>query len=464
MHSHPRKRLGPCALLGGAYAITLILFYQGCSSQPVSNTESWSLIRGICFLLLIPALCKILLQMTGALMHLYTRGRRKVLAHHPRVSVLIPAYNEEIGILKTLYSALELDYPDLEIIVINDGSTDNTHERITHFLQSEAVQLAQHASIRYLNTRNAGKANALNRALNIASGEFIVTLDADSVIAPDAVRSMLLCFDSPKVAGVAGNVIVGNQRKSIEWIQQLEYLYGFFFKRSDSLFNSVYIIGGAAATYRKSALDALGGFDPNIITEDIELSTRLLANGYHTRYAPDAIVHTEGPVDLKSLCAQRLRWKYGRLLTFMKHRKLFFKRSRTPTPYLTWMLLPMALYMECLLLLEGLLLALMGTYTIATGDYVPFIFSLGLITTIVCAQIAIESRTRFHKPLYLLAPVAWLVFLVIDCIELTALIGTLKRLAKHEKLEWQKWSRIGLLENTSKITQKHAHTPGQLAH
>ncbi|ADE55892.1 glycosyltransferase [Coraliomargarita akajimensis] len=447
MKSSTLKRLGRASLLACAYAITLILLYQAYTHGAAADDSRYTVLRGLCLILLLPAFLKILLQLTGALMHLYTRGRRRVLARTPRVSILIPAYNEEIGILRTLNSALEIDYPDVEIIVINDGSTDGTHERIEYFLHSEAVRQAAHASIRYLRLDNGGKARALNRALKMSSGEYVVTLDADSVIAPDAVRTMLLSFDNPKVAGVAGNVIVGNQRKTIEWVQQLEYLYGFFFKRSDSLFNSVYIIGGAAAAYRKSALDEVGGFDPSIITEDIELSTRLLAHGYYTRYAPEALVHTEGPSDFKSLCAQRLRWKYGRLLTFLKHRKLFFKAARSPNPYLTWMLLPVALYMECLLLLEGLFLALMTVYTVSTGDYVPIVFGIGLVTTIVCGQIAVEKRTNFHKPLYLIAPIAWMVFLVVDFIEFQALLRALRKLVKREDLHWQKWTRIGLLDS-----------------
>ena len=115
----------------------------------------------------------------------------------------------------------------------------------------------------------------------------------------------------------------------------------------------------------------MGGFDHAIITEDIEMSTRILSRGYKTRYAADAMVYTEGPSDLKGLCNQRLRWKHGRILTFIKHRKLFFSPRQRHNPYLTFFLLPMAVYAEFLLLMELVLLGSFFVYTACTSDYLP---------------------------------------------------------------------------------------------
>jgi biofilm PGA synthesis N-glycosyltransferase PgaC len=266
------------------------------------------------------------------------------------------------------------------------------------------------------------------------------------VMDPHAISNLVARFTDSKIAAVAGNVIVSNKTKPIELIQQLEYLYGFFFKRTDSLFNSVYIIGGAAAAYRLDVLKAVGGFDHEIITEDIEMSTRILAHGYKTRYAPDAVIYTEAPSDIKSLSNQRLRWKYGRILTFIKHRKLFFNPSKKYNPYLSFLLLPMAVYAELLLLLEVVMLSTFLIYTVQTSHYMPLVAVIALLTTVVSTQVLLDPKRRFHGNLLLLAPVAWLLFYVIDLIECHALIRSLKRLAKREDLQWQKWVRVGVLD------------------
>jgi len=224
-------------------------------------------------------------------------------------------------------------------------------------------------------------------------------------------------------------------------------LYGFFFKRTDSVFNSVYIIGGAAAAYRREALDRVGGFDHAIITEDIEMSTRLLAYGYKTRYAADAVIYTEGPSDFKSLCNQRLRWKYGRMLTFIKHRRLFFSMKPEHKPYLCFFLLPLAVYAEFLLLIEVIMLSTFLIYTFCTSDYTPLVLVIGLLSAVIGIQILADPKMRFHRNLVLFAPVAWLVFYAMDMIEFQALIRTIKRLVMRRELQWQKWSRVGVLDD-----------------
>src|SRR6185436_19011390 len=178
-----------------------------------------------------------------------------------------------------------------------------------------------------------------------------------------AIKHLVKPFTDPRVASVAGNVIIGNRAHPIGLIQQLEYLYGFYFKRADSLLNAVYIVGGAAAGYRRKVIADLGGFDENIITEDIEMSTRLQDHGHHIRYAADAIIYTEGPSDFRSLCRQRLRWKFGRLLTFYKYRHLFFSLKPKHNAFLCFLILPIALFTELLLFFEGALLGVFYAYT-----------------------------------------------------------------------------------------------------
>lgn len=442
-------RLQSRLVITALYGVTLGVFYLG-ATRSYQEIESWTPIRLAMLVLFAPLLVKYAFQLVCV--PLYTikeayLAKQRPGAGKPRISVIVPAWNEEVGILRTVESVLEADYPEIQLIVANDGSTDGTHDRMKLRLRDFAADPIPGRTLTYLSLENGGKARALNRALGHATGDLIVTIDADSIVAPDAIAAIVRRFDDPRVGAVAGNVIVANGRKPIALIQQLEYLYGFFFKRCDSLFDSVYIIGGAAAAYRREVLDEVGGFDPKIITEDIEMSMRILSHGYKTRYAADAIVYTEGPSDFKSLCNQRLRWKFGRLRTFLRHRKLFFGRSSAQSPYLRFFLLPMALYAEALLLAEGLMFTLFTLYTLQTSDYLPFIIVILLLSSLICMQVLCDPQSRFHRNLIFLAPVSWALLFFTDVVELQALVRSLKRLSNREKVQWQEWKRVGLIGN-----------------
>jgi cellulose synthase/poly-beta-1,6-N-acetylglucosamine synthase-like glycosyltransferase len=369
-------------------------------------------------------------------------------AKKDEVSVLMTVYNGMPHLPEAVESIRAQTRPDWRLVVVNDGSTDGTHAEVTGFMADSRAGENPAARIDYVRVPNGGKARALNRALRQADGEIIVTIDADSVMHPGAIAGFVKRFADPAVGAVAGHVVVGNRTKPIEWLQEMEYLHGFFFKRADALFSPVYIIGGAAAAYRREVLQAVGGFDPAIITEDIEMSTRILRCGYKTRYAADAVVYTECPSDLKGLCNQRLRWKYGRILTFIKHRKLFFSVRPGHNAYLTFLVLPMAVYAELLRLLVNAMLPLFFVHTALTSNYLPLACLISVMATIFGVQVAADARWRFHRNLVLLAPAIWLVFYAVDMIELQALVRSLKRLAGGQELRWQRWVRVGIPNRT----------------
>ena len=443
------EKLALVLFIASLYSATAGVFYLAAtrSYQPIA---SFDVIRLVMFVLLFPLLTKYVLQLVCSPLYSLVGAFRKqsdMTVWTPSVSVLIPAWNEEVGIVKTIKSVLDTQYPRLQIVVINDGSTDGTHEKVTGFMADHKPEERQGARLEYLNVSNGGKARALNRAFLETDGEIIITIDADSIMDPAAITNFVKRFNHPGVGAVAGNVIVGNRRKPIEWMQQMEYLSGFFLKRTDSLFNSVYVIGGAAAAYRREVLQEMGGFDHRIITEDVEMSTRILSRGYKTRYAADAVVYTEGPSDFKGLCNQRLRWKYGKILTFIKYRKLFFSARPRHNPYLTFLLLPMAVYAECLLLIQAFMLASLFIYTVCTSNYMLLTFIVAMLAAVFSVQVLADSRRRFHRNLVLLAPVTWLVFFAVEMIELQALFRSLKRLVTRQELKWQRWVRKGILNN-----------------
>lgn len=443
-------------LIGFFYIVTIGVFYLAYSTDYIED-KSLTPMRLVVFILLLPILFKYLVQLLTLCFYNFSersRERRHTLRADVKVSVLIPAWNEEVGIVKTVKSVLNSEYDDLEIVVINDGSTDNTDKLVREFIkefQGVKIQEDQSTSksIQYLSIKNGGKAKALNEALTVATGEIIITIDADCLMDRMAITNTLKRFGNSKVGAVGGNVVVGNRKKPVELMQQLEYLYGFFFKRADSVFNSVYIIGGAAAAYRKTVLDEVGGFDEKIVTEDIEMSMRILSHGYKTRYAADAVTYTEGPSRWRCLFNQRLRWRFGRFQTFIKYKQLFFSAQQHHNRYFTFLLLPVALYAEFALLFQGLFLAAFYSYTFITFDFIPLFFVIIFMALMVCLQIIFDTKSRFHLNLLFLAPIAWLIFYVVDVVEFQALFRSLKRLAKQEELKWQKWARVGLLSQES---------------
>ena len=444
-------------LLIALYAITLGVIYLAYTTERVANDE-FSTMRWVCFFLLAPILVKYIIQLLTVSFYSFSersREKRNPPSGDQTVSVLIPAWNEEVGIIKTINSVLASNYKNLEVIVINDGSTDSTNELVSQFVKEYEQTNTSNKTIKYINKENGGKSKALNDGLKICTGEFVVTIDADCLIDKEAITNTLKRFGSKRVGAVGGNIIVGNKKKTIELVQQLEYLYGFFFKRADSVFNSVYIIGGAAAAYRKSVLDEVGGFDESVVTEDIEMSMRILSYGYKTRYAADAITYTEGPSHWKCFFNQRLRWRFGRFQTFIKHRQLFFSADDRHNHYFTFLLLPIALYAEFALLFQGFFLAVFYTYTFVTNDFMPLMFMIAFMGSMVCLQVLFDSKSKFHLNLLFLAPIAWLVFYIVDFVEFQALFRSLKRLIKQEDLKWQKWARVGLTSNTEEPMKEH---------
>lgn len=431
------------------YIPTVLVFYFAFSEDYVP-LEKYDSLRFVVLLLFLPIILKYIIQLFAAPLYSlvgYWQQPRGSVPYTPSVSVIIPAWNEEVGITKTIESVLRTNYPALEVIVVNDGSTDGTHDKVMALIgkhQSDGTSTL----IRYELLPNGGKARALNAGIAVATGDIVVTVDADSVMHGRAIHNIVIPFRDPAVASVAGNVTIGNRRRSIGLVQQLEYLYGFYFKRADSLFNSVYIVGGAAAAYRRSVFAMVGSFDEDLITEDIEMSTRLQSFGYKVKYAHNSIVFTEGPSDFHGLCRQRLRWKFGRLLTFYKHRKLFFSLRPGHRFYLSFLILPIALFAELLLFFEGLLLAIFFTYTFYTNDFVPLAFVIVLLSGVIWIQILSDPNMRHHRNLLLVAPVAWLLFYFMDIVEYQALVRSLKRLITRKELVWQKWQRVGVFEDT----------------
>ncbi len=245
----------------------------------------------------------------------------ELLHFNPLVSVVIAAYNEERVINKTIHSVLKSKYAPLEVIIVNDGSRDQTEAVIKR-------EFAGNPQVRVFTQSNSGKTEAINRGFRFAEGDIIVSIDADTLIAEDTIPLLVRHFQDDKVAAVSGNVKVGNITNLITLWQHVEYITGFNLERRafDDL-NCIPVVPGAIGAWRKEAVEEVGYFQHDTLAEDTDITITLLRHGYKVEFEVLALAYTEVPEDLKSLIKQRTRWIYGTLQCLWKHRGALFNRK-----------------------------------------------------------------------------------------------------------------------------------------
>ena len=300
---------------------------------------------------------------------------------------------------------------------------------------------------------NGGKGSALNAGIKLSSGEIIMSIDADCYVAPEAVQNFVKCFADPNVMAAVGNVKIGNTKTILGTVQYLEFLFSFYFKKADSLLNTIYIIGGAAGAFRREVFEKIGGYQTRHITEDIDLSVRIQKAGMRIVYAADAIVYTEGASDLRGLMKQRLRWKRGRFQTFREHWDLFFSSSAgegnpTRSVFLTWGVLPLALFGDVQLFGEVFFLAFLYAYSFWTDNFSSFISGIIVVSSMFAVQLFNDRQQAKKISFILLAPIGWLLFYISTFVEHHALLKSMWGSLKKEEVKWQRWQRQGVLDKT----------------
>jgi len=242
----------------------------------------------------------------------------------PPVAVLVPAYNEETVIVRTVRSVLNSTYPNLHVIVIDDGSSDRTADVAR---DAYAAEIAS-GKVIVLSKANGGKAAALNYAVERLTEEFYVGIDADTVIATDAIAKLMPHFEDPLVGAVAGNAKVGNRVNLWTRWQALEYITSQNFeRRALNLFNVVTVVPGAIGAWRTGPVKAAGGYPVNTVAEDADLTMSLLEQGLKVVYEDRSLAFTEAPIDAKGLMRQRFRWSFGTLQAVWKHRAAFVRNK-----------------------------------------------------------------------------------------------------------------------------------------
>jgi len=346
------------------------------------------------------------------------------------VSIIIPAYNEEVCIKKTLLSCIKQSYKKLEIIVINDGSTDNTVKVVEKF-QEDYKKLLKKRKIflKLFTQKNKGKAKALNTGKKHAKGKILITIDADSFLNQNAIKTILPYFSSLKIGAVAGNIIAVSRGKLIGYLQKLEYELGVhFIRKSQSSLGNVLVTPGAFSAYRKTAVKK---FEEGTLTEDFDSSLRILERGNKIVLAPDAICYTQVPLSISDIIRQRVRWQQGGLEVFAKH--IFHKKR--PFLMLEYLFLFFfafyGLFPRLLAFLLIPLLIFQGSYTIVLTTIIIFIiYSLLIYSLQFSVVIPHDRKAILMVPLFIVYYYTIVLYSV-----LIAQIRILKRRTSWEKLQ-----------------------------
>jgi poly-beta-1,6-N-acetyl-D-glucosamine synthase len=353
----------------------------------------------------------------------------------PFVSIIVPAFNEGAMIRNVLESLLAIDYPRFEVIVVDDGSSDQT------FLRALAFQRRRpEVECRVLAKPNGGKFDALNHGIARARGEIVVCIDGDSMLQPDALRHCVAHFADPRVGAVAGNVRVANRGTPWSALQALEYVSGYgLIKRAQSAARVVTIVPGPLGAFRKSALSEVNGYEGDTFAEDFDLTVKLLAAGWHIVYEPRAVVLTEAPERTLELLRQRYRWTRGSLQALLKRSGGLLTPRRAPlrfialwylmAEYLMWPMLHIAA--QAVFVIGALLY---GVHEMMVCWWLQLIV---LESAVAAFCVVVEDEEPW---LIALGPLFRVFYLVV--LDVARLLATAEEFARVG-MSWDKVSRLG---------------------
>ncbi len=447
---------------------------------PLSRREQWAawvdslsfaLFSGLSMLIIFvffvgDVLMSARLVLIGALA-IFDRVRRRPPldpTYQPAVAVLIPAYNEEKVIERTVRSALDSDYPHLRAIVIDDGSTDSTLEVCREAFKKEIAD----GRVTVLTKPNSGKAAALNYGLEYVNEDLFVGIDADTLIAPDAISKLVPHFADPRVGAMAGNAKVGNRVNLWTRWQALEYITSQNFeRRALNTLNAVSVVPGAIGAWRTAAVLAAGGYHHDTVAEDADLTMALLEAGYRVNYEDRALAYTEAPTTANGLMRQRFRWSFGIMQAVWKH-KAAVKRKGA----LGWAALPNVAIFQVLLPLVSPFIDVMfviGALNYFVQKYfhpesanpasfrrLVVYFALFMIIDFIASTIAfaLERQQPGRKRDFLLLGHVWLQRFAYRQLFSLVLIKTLKRAIEGGTFAWDKLERTATVKQPLPVPSK----------
>lgn len=395
-------------------------------------------------------------------------------AFNPHVTVLIPAHNEHLGIIRCLETVSRSTYKNMSIVVIDDASKDNTSELVRRFIAKHSRKATSRLTVKdgktireyfrptsdipaiCLLTRpvNSGKAAGLNYALrNAVTSGLTMTLDADSALDAHAIENAVAYFRDEKVVGVAANVKIMQQNSVLGMLQKFEHMIGYRSKKFYSLSNCEFVIGGVASTYRYETLKELGFYDTDTATEDIALSMKITASGNRERrlvYASDVVASTEGVQTFGALLKQRYRWKLGTLQVLFKYRHMIANTDKKYSRALTMYRMPMAFLSEVLLMLQPFILGYILFLSITNHSLGTLLGGYLTITAYVLWSLWPDEHhtTKDKLLLSLYSPGMYFTFFIMDFIQIVAIFRCMINFKQFTQLSdkhvtWTSPERVG---------------------
>jgi poly-beta-1,6 N-acetyl-D-glucosamine synthase len=358
---------------------------------------------------------------------------------NPFVSIIIPVFNEGKIIEKTIDSLLRLNYFHYEIIIVNDGSTDNTKE-IVGKMVGYGNGIFNKIKISLINKQNSGKANSLNAGIQISRAEFILCMDGDSQLSPDCIKMAIRHFSDPEIGAVAGNVKVHNRGNFLTDLQALEYIEGLNMARSaQSFMKLVNIIPGPIGLFRKKAIESAGLYVSDTFAEDADLTLRILAKSWKIFYEPKSISYTEAPATLQQLLKQRYRWTRGILQSIRKHKKsLINPTTNFGNSFILWTMFFEALIWPAMNVAANLffiIAALVFGFTSLIFYWWAGLALLDIMTAIYCVA---AEKEEFRLVAY--GVIYRMVFILI--IDICKAMSTVEEFLGI-KMKWGKLERVG---------------------
>lgn len=336
--------------------------------------------------LLVVALVRVLSLWFLSIAYSFRRAAAPVASD--RISVIVPAFNEEKSIASSIESLLSQDYGNYEIVVVDDGSSDRTFKVAKSF---------EGQKVKVIHQDNRGKSEALNTGIRACSGSVILTVDADTRLNQEALTALAGRFTSdPKLGALSGNVKVDRPRGLLQRLQEVEYTAGIGLSRKgQSMLSTVMIVPGPIAAFRKEAVEKVGYFSPHTFAEDFDITLAILRERYRVQYEDAAIAYTMAPRGIEDLLKQRRRWYRGMMQELAKHEDMFFRKrygiaGLYGIPYMWY---------DTVSPIINLFLALFAVIAgFASGDWAPILYGLAgywvLQTAVAISAIALDKERR----------------------------------------------------------------------
>jgi poly-beta-1,6-N-acetyl-D-glucosamine synthase len=361
------------------------------------------------------------------------------------IAIVIPAHNEELVIKATLESVFENKYNNFKVYIADDGSTDNTKQEVSKYILANPTH-----KLEYVYNVNSGKAEALNNIIrNYVKEDLVMCLDADCLLTEKAIERAVIYFDNPEVVSMISNVKIIPGKSIVNFVQRMEYSFGFFFKKGLSVANIEYIVGGAGSVFTREILKEVNYYDSDTITEDMDLSMKIIQAGKHNRivFGNDVVVWTQGPTTGKDLLKQRYRWKLGWSQTILKNKDMIFSFDKRFNWLFTLYYLPYAIFSQFVFIFEPIFIVLAISFSIINNNwfiafYLPLYYSILKIISIL-GDDSLPLKMKIYW--LLMSPLGYFTMSYVSAVEFAATIMCIinyKKIVNFKNNKHTSWSHV----------------------